>query len=292
MCVECDEITRRSFLIGTTAALAGVGLEPSVLGQELSKLKALDDPKLIHDDVSFKSGTDTIKGYLVRPRTNGRHRAIVIVQGNPGLPAWVRNTSARLAQVGYVGLAIDLGSRNDAPPTGGSDPREFYLGNKFDQRVSQDVVACIRYLNEQPFIKGGGVGMVGFCFGGRRALMLPTESNEVKVAVSFYGAIRERGYRSQNDPRPDVMETVKQLRVPVQGHYGTLDTVAHVADAKEFEKQLKAEGTSVEMFYYEGAGHGFYGNTWEEQTPEFGYQAEAAELAHRRMVKFLKRELK
>src|SRR5262249_2122266 len=144
---------------------------------------------------------------------------------------------------------------------------------------------------EQDYVKPGGAGMVGFCFGGRRALMLPTESKEVTVAVSFYGPVRERGFRSRRDPRPDVMSVAERLKVPVQGHYGTLDTVASAQDAKEFETALKAQGTPVEMYYYERAGHGFYGNTWKEQTSQFGYNAEAAELAHKRMVAFLKRNL-
>lgn len=292
MCLECDEITRRSFLISTAAAVTGVGLGANAVAQESLKMNALDDPKLTYADVSFKNGADTIKGHLVRPKTKRRHRAIIILHGDPGLPAWVRNTAARLAQVGYVGLVIDLGSRNEAPPPREIDPREFYLGNTFDKRVSQDVIASIEYLKQQSFVKSDGVGMVGFCFGGRRALMLPTESKDVKAGVSFYGPVRERGYRSKSDPRPDVMEIANQIKVPVQGHYGTLDTVAQVADAKEFENKLKAQGAPVEMFYYEGAGHGFYGNTWQEQTPEFGYNAEAAELAHKRMVEFLLRKLK
>ncbi len=288
MCFDCDEesITRRTFLAGATAAVAGAMLGAKALAQQPPELKALADPKVIHDSVTFKSGTDTIKGYLARPNAKGRQRAIIIIHGDPGIPEWVQNFGARLAQIGYVGLVIDIGSRKEDKPV------EFYRGNAFDKRATQDIFAGIEYVKTQSFVKHGGVGMVGFCYGGRKALMLPTESRDIKASVSFYGPVRDNVFRSASDPRPEVMEAVQQIKVPVQGHYGLLDKVALTADAKEFEQKLKAHGTPVEMFYYEGVGHGFYGNTWQQQTPEFGYNAEAAKLAHERMVKFLKRKLR
>lgn len=288
MCFDCDEesVTRRAFITGATAAVAGMMLGAKALAQEQPYSKALTDPNVIHDNVTFKNGADTINGFLARPKAKGRHRAIIIIHGDPGIPEWVQNLSARLAQIGYAGMVVDIGSRKEDKPI------EFYRGNAFDRRATQDILAGIEYVKAQPFVKRGGVGMVGFCYGGRKALMLPTESRDVKASVSFYGPVRDHVFRSASDPRPEVIEVAKQIKVPVQGHYGLLDKVALTADAKEFEQTLKAQGTPVEMFYYEGVGHGFYGNTWQQQTPEFGYNAEAAKLADERMVKFLKRKLK
>lgn len=307
MCFEC-EMNRRTFLTGAAVSAAGLAVgcqgkrqKPAAAGTDAPGLqnaerepaagRALDDPAVQHEFLSFKNGEDTIRGFLARPKAQGPYPAIILMQGDPEIPEWIQTTAARLAQVGFVALVIDLGSRNDAPAPEHGDPREFYLGNAFDKRAAHDALAGVRHLKGHPFVKSTSIGMVGSCFGGRRALMLPTESKEVTVGVSFYGPVRERGYRSARDPRPDVMEVAKQLQVPVQGHYGLLDTVAPVEDAKEFEAALKARGAAVEMHYYEGVGHGFYGNTWEEQTPEFGYNAASAELAHRRMVEFLKRHL-
>ena len=94
----------------------------------------------------------------------------------------------------------------------------------------------------------------------------------------------------KTDPVPDVLQVVKQIKVPVQGHYGLLDTVAPAADAKLFEKAMRAQKTTVEMYYYEAAGHRFYNYTVPQGSdPGFDYNAEAAALARRRMVRFLTR---
>lgn len=283
MCFECDreKITRRKFLAGSTVAIAGLVLEVNAFGQT-SK-----NEQVIGEDVTFKNGADTILGYLTRPNKKGRHRAIIMVNGDLGVADWLKIVSKDLSEIGFVALTIDLDSRKEPPR-----PADEYIGNELDRRVTTDILAAIEYLKKQSFVKGNkGIGMVGFCFGGRKALMTPTESKDIKAAVSFYGPIVDHR-RYAKDPRPDVSTVAAKIKIPVQGHYGTLDPVAIAKDAKDFEEQLKKQKTPIEMYYYEGAGHGFYGNTWAKQTPEFGYNAEAAKLARERMLKFLKRYLK
>src|SRR3954454_20002254 len=111
MCFDCgrEAVDRRLFLTGVAAASAGLTIAgPAVAGQGAAGPKsaaprALDDPAVQHGVVSFKSGADTIKGFLARPRAAGTYPALVIMHGIPGLPDWVRNTAARLAQAGHVG---------------------------------------------------------------------------------------------------------------------------------------------------------------------------------------------
>jgi carboxymethylenebutenolidase len=289
MCFDCDrdEISRRSFLAAAAATAASLALPPPSRGDPAPARRALDDPKVAHADVTYPNGAASIAGFLARPRDARRHPALFVLHGDPGLPDWVRDCAARLAQAGFVALVMDIGS----DPAIQKRPSEYYGSSAFDQQVAVDARAGFAYLQSQPFTKSGGLGMVGFCFGGRMALLVPFEAAAVKVAVVFYGPARDRVSRNATDPKPHVIDLAARITIPVQGHYGTLDTVAQQADARELEQVLKAQRTPVEMHYYEGAGHGFYGNTWQEQTPEFGYNGAAAKLAHERMLRFLKRHL-
>ena len=79
MCFECDEIDegKRTFLKGATAAIVGAALAPQTFGQTTASTpKALDDPNVMHQPVTFKNGADSIKGYLARPKKEGRYRAL------------------------------------------------------------------------------------------------------------------------------------------------------------------------------------------------------------------------
>jgi len=297
MCVECgddERVTRRTFLTSATAALAGVALGAEAAGQQPPRTRALDDPNIIKETVTYQSGDKNIEGYLARPKKAGRYGAVIIAHGNPGVSEDIKNAAAQVARAGFVGLVYDWGS--SAPmPTEQKELekwRDYIFRHEFIKRQMRDVQAGIDYLQERAFVKRQRVGMVGFCGGGRLALLFSQQSKDVKAVVSFYGAVLYHQRKHGTDPVPDVMDVVKQIAVPVQGHYGALDVVAPVVDAKLFEKELRAQGTPIEMYYYEGAGHSFYDFTRPQGSDTgFDYNPEASALAHRRMIKFLKRHL-
>jgi carboxymethylenebutenolidase len=298
MCVECgddERMTRRAFLSGAATAVAGVVLSSEAAEQQSHFQKVLDDPAIITATVTYQSGTANIEGYLARPRKAGPYRAIVIAHGNPGVPEDIKYTAAYLAQAGFVSLVYDWGSSTPMPKDEKAlaEWRDYIFSYEFVKREMRDVQAGIDYLKGQPFVKRNKqVGMVGFCGGGRLALLFPTHSKDVKAVVSFYGAVDYRARKHKTDPAPNVLDVVKQIGVPVQGHYGMLDEVAPAADAKLFEKAMLEQKTPVEMYYYEKAGHSFCNFTRPQGSdPGYDYVPEAAKVAHTRMVQFLKRRL-
>src|SRR5437763_15790167 len=98
MCFDCEReaVDRRSFLTGVAAASAGLTIAgPAAAEQGAGAARALDDPAVRHGLVSFKSGADTIKGFLARPKAAGTYPALVIMHGDPGVPGGGRNPAAR-----------------------------------------------------------------------------------------------------------------------------------------------------------------------------------------------------
>jgi carboxymethylenebutenolidase len=244
--------------------------------------------------VTFRSGRTPIKGYLARPRAERRYPAVIILHGNPGIPDDIRNAAAQLAQAGMVALAVDWGSRAPMPEAAQEQEkwRERITSYGFWTLVLGDVQSAIGYLRGRPFVRPGGVGLVGFCGGGKQAFLFAAGSGEVKALVVFYAGARERQWQHKTDPRPELMGAVKNIKVPVQGHYGLRDKVALAGDARDLEAALRARGNPVEMYYYEKAGHSFYNFTRPPGSdPGFDFCPAEAALARERMVKFLKRYL-
>jgi carboxymethylenebutenolidase len=295
MCIECDDdgVTRRSFLTSATIAVAGAAFGLQAAGQQLVQ-KALNDPNIILEEVSFKSGTYPIKGFLARPKKVGRYRLVLIAHGNPGVPDDIKFTAAELAKAGYVSLVYDWASREPQPtnPQGRDKWVARITSYTFIKLQMQDLQAGINYLKEQPFTKRERVGVVGFCGGGRLSYLFSTQSRDVKAVISLYGPVVYHINNPKADPVPDVLAMVNQIKVPVQGHYGLLDKVALAEDAKLFEKKMRVQKTPVEMYYYERAGHSFCNFTRPQGSdPGFDYNPEAASLAHNRMIQFLKHHL-
>ena len=299
MCVECgddERTTRRAFLSGAAAAaVAGIALRSEADGRQSPFQKVLDDPAIIKATVSYKSGTADIEGYLARPRKAGRYRTVVIAHGNPGIPEDIKYTAAYLAQAGFVSLVYDWGSSAPMPKDEKAlaEWRDYIFRYEFVKRQMQDVQAGVDYLRGQSFVKRNQrVGMVGFCGGGRLALLFATRSKDLKAVVSFYGPVDYRARKHKTDPAPNVLDVASRIDVPVQGHYGMLDEVAPAADAKQFERAMREQKTHVEMYYYEKAGHSFCNFLRPQGSdPGYDYVPEAANLAHTRMVEYLKRHL-
>jgi carboxymethylenebutenolidase len=276
--------TRRDFLCGAASMLAGVSmLNPEGLSQQISApvIKALDDPNITHGKVTFQSGADMIDGYLSRPKAKGRYPIVIVVAGNAISEEYIRNTTAILAQGGFVGLAPNIFSLQ-TDSMSAEEKRKIFTTQITDQHVFRDVQAGIDYLKRQSFVKRKHVGITGFCFGGRISLMFAASSKEIDAVVPFYGNLR----LPPEFNRPvNPFDIVSRIKAPVQGHYALTDTGIPQSDVKKFFEMLQAQGTRAELYNYE-AEHGFFAYTRPT------YNAGAAKLAQTRMLEFFRQHLK
>jgi carboxymethylenebutenolidase len=273
---ENEDMDRRAFLNGGTAvftALAAMGA--AVAGEEKKPppTRVLDDTTIRHGKVVFKSGDKEIDGYLAQPKAKGKYPAVLVVAGNLITEEYIPNTCAALAVAGYVGLAPNIFH----PVPKGATPEEMnkVLEGRSDDDYLRDIRAAADYLKSHEAVKDGGVGILGFCSGGRRALLYAVGNDGVKAVVAFHPSAHTKA------------KEVVGLKAPVQIHHGKADQVAPYKVAQELEKQLRSQATPVEVFLYEETDHGFLAYT---RHPE--YNADAAQQAWKRTVKFLDRHLK
>ena len=276
---DCNEkgTDRRTFLAGAATALVGL----SALKTEAQTLptkeqivtRVLDDPNIQHGKVVFKhGGKETIDGYLARPKAEGSYPAVIVIAGNVITEEYIPNTCAALAVAGYVGLAPNIfhGLPENAKTP---EERRQAMVSHTDSDALQDIQSGIDYLRTQPFVKSGGIGVVGFCYGGKLAMMLGSRSREVDTVVPYH-------------PGPTSAAEIGRLKSPTQIHMGTADRNVSVASIREIEKILKAQSAPTEVFLYEGADHGFLAYTRPY------YKPDAAKLSWTRTVEFLRRHLK
>lgn len=276
--------TRRDFLSGAASMVAGVSmLNSEVLSHQTGApvIKALDDPNITHGKDTFTGGAGMIDGYLSRPKAKGRYPIVIVVAGNAISEEYIRNTTAILAQGGLVGLAPNIFSLQ-TDSMSADEKRKIFNTQITDEHVFRDVQAGIDYLKRQSFVKRERVGITGFCFGGRIALMFAARSREIDAVVPFYGNLR---LPTEFNRPVNPFDIVSEIKAPVQGHYALTDTGIAQSDVKKFFEILQAQGTRAELYNYE-AQHGFFAYTRKV------YNAEAASLAQSRMLEFFKRRLK
>ena len=290
MCFECEEIDKgkRKFLTGASAAIVGAALSPEFFGQTTDSIPvALNDPDVVHEPVTFKNGADTIRGYLARPKKAGRYRAVIVSHGNPGISEDIRNAAAQMAQFGFVGLAMDWNSRAQGDTSKLDKPFEYYMTNAFNKQILGDTLASIDYLKTLSFVRQNRVGAIGFCGGGYIVLLLSTMTKDIKAAVAFYAPPVFLPPRvSATDPKPNLMDVVGKIKIPIQCHFGNADRIIPNEDVAKFEKALRERKVKFELYTYENAGHAFY-----DYTRSNIHNPAAAKLAYERMRNFLKKHL-
>ena len=111
------------------------------------------------------------------------------------------------------------------------------------------------------------IGLLGFCMGGRMALLLAAEDTRVKAVSAFYPTMR--------DPRPanaiDLPPMADKIACPVQVHYPGKDHLTSHASLQRLRAALDArQGTTpAAVIHYPQATHGFLGKTKEASPADY-----------------------
>jgi carboxymethylenebutenolidase len=273
-------VSRREFL-QKSAVLAGSTIAANGLSNILCAAPTLaaqvdaNDPGLISAEVKYTSVDGvTVGGYLTRPKGEDRHPAVIVIHEWRGQNDHIRDVARRFAKAGYVALAPDLLSRSGgtgAFSTGEAATKE--LNRLGDEMFTKDLTGAVNYLNGRNFVRANQIGVVGFCWGGGKALMFTTRSKDLAASVIYYGG------------NPTNLEDVKNITAPVLGHYGEADQRI-TSGVPKLEEAMKKYGKSFDYKIYPGAPHGFNSDT----SPE-SYRPEAAKEAWGRTLDFFKKNL-
>jgi carboxymethylenebutenolidase len=268
-----DSRDRREFLFH---AIAGSLFLTTMAGASPAETqpptRVLDDPRLRHGRVAFKRGGEEVGGYLARPRRQGRFPAVMVIAGNRITEEYIPNTCAALALAGYVGLAPDI---FHTLPDSARTPDEMSkaLAGRTEDDFLADIRAGAEFLDRDPGVKPGPRGLVGFCAGGRYALLYAARyAADVAAVVPYH-------------PGKTTREELAGVKAPVQVHCGTADRHVPLADVRELEAALRAQGTPVDVHLYEGADHGFLA-----YTRPF-YRPADAQLSWKRTLEFLREHM-
>lgn len=222
--------------------------------------------------ISYKSGTETISGYLATPPGAGLHPGLVVIQEWWGLNDWIKEQARRFASQGYVALAPDLYRGKVA--TDPSMAHELSRGLP-DDRALRDLKAAFDYLRSRKDVKKSAIGSVGWCMGGGLSLKLALNQPELRACVVNYGAL------------PTDSAAIARITAPVLGNFGAEDQGIPPAAVNAFEKEMRGQKKWIDIKIYPGAGHAF-----ENPNNRQGYREEAARDAWNRMIKFLNENLK
>ena len=233
-----------------------------------------------------------IPAYVALPEKADRAPVVLVVCEVFGLHDWIRDVCRRLAQQGYVALAIDYFARKgNAAAAVDFDTVKALVEAASYRQVMDDLQASIDWLKSNPDVgQGHGffgkrkifadmdrVGITGFCWGGTPVWMAAATMPEIKAGVAWYGRL-EKPNSDQfmgGEVRPWPADIAATLTRPVLGLYAdgdqgiTLDSVQRMNDA------LKASGkTPSHLIVMPNTQHAFfadYRSSYNEAAAKAGW---------------------
>jgi len=241
-------------------------LSALLVGMTISSFAADGKP------VSYKSGDETVNAIIYTPQGKGPFPALVVIHEWWGLNDWVKEEASKLADQGYVALAIDLYRGKVA--TTPEEAHEIMRGVPGD-RANRDLLAATSFLRSEKNVNPAKVGDIGWCMGGGYALDLAIADPKLKAAIINYGHLASD------------KATLQKINAAILGIFGGQDKGIPPADVNRFEADLKSLGKPVEIKIFPDAGHAF-----ENPNNKQGYRAADAQQAWELTTAFLAKYLK
>jgi carboxymethylenebutenolidase len=266
---------RRAFLAKLAALTGGTAAAATMLpavegGGTASQIVPKDDPRLETGYIEYAGETGKVRAYSARPKGAKKLAGVIVIHENRGLNPHIEDIARRVALEGYQAIAPDALTPMGGTPANPDEARPLF--QKLDAAANiKNFVAAVAYLKTGPQATGK-VACMGFCWGGGVTNQVAVNAPDLAAAVPFYGM----------QPAP---EDVPKIKAAMLIHYAGDDQRID-AGIPAFEEALKKAGVSYVIHMYPEAKHAFMNDTGAN------YNKEAAELAWKRTVAFLKDRLK
>ncbi|MBW8309595.1 MAG: dienelactone hydrolase family protein [Candidatus Paracaedibacteraceae bacterium] len=197
--------------------------------------------------------------YYSHPQNpTGRLPAVLIFSPWSGRNHFADHKANLLAQMGYIGIAVDLygeGKTGETKAECSALIRPFIEDRQF---LKNRITAIINHLKQDPLIDNQKIVAMGYCFGGLCALDTVRNNLGVCAGISIHGLYSKPPYKL-----PSVY-TAKLLTL-----HGQKDPMVPVEDVRAFQEELQKAEMDWQMIIY-GLGYHAFTNPEVESDPHFG----------------------
>lgn len=281
---DAPVLGRREFFVTSifTAGTFAAAVQPI---QAQSRI-VTDANGLVAGEVKIPVSDGQIPAYRAMPDKKGKKFPVVLVVHEIfGVHEWIQDVCRRFAKVGYMAIAPALYARQGEVKDL-KDPRELnrqIFGKIPDTQSMSDLDATVAWA-----AKNSGnskkLSITGFCWGGRIVWLYAAHNPNVDAGAAWYGRVVPTPNSPVNEAQPKTpIDYAKELKVPVIGFYGGLDTGIPLDGVHRMQDELKKGKSGSEIVVYPNAKHGFHADYRDS------YNREASQEAWDRLLAWFKK---
>lgn len=253
---DAPQMDRREFFV--TSIL--IGAFAAAVSPIAAQTKITTDSNgLIAGEVKIPVADGSIPAYRAMPDKKGKFPTVLVIHEIFGVHEWIQDVCRRFAKLGYLAIAPSLYARQGDV----SQIKEIrdiigqVVSKVPDAQVMSDLDATVAWAKNN---KGdtGKLGITGFCWGGRQVWLYAAHNPKVDAGAAWYGPLAASANSPKNPLQPQFpVDVAKDLKVPVIGFYGGLDTGIPQEAVNKMREELKKGKSKSEIIVYPNAQHGF-----------------------------------
>ncbi|BAV32860.1 dienelactone hydrolase [Sulfuricaulis limicola] len=199
------------------------------------------------EEVEYKAGDTALRGYLVYDdAVKARRPGVLVVHEWWGHNEHARNSARKLAEAGYVALALDMygdGKQANHPDQAGKFSGE--VGKNLPLMKSR-FEAGMKLLRKQAQVDDKRMAAIGYCFGGSVVLQMAREGENLRGVASFHG-----GLATEHPAKPG------KVKAKVLVMNGAEDPFVPAEQIAGFKKEMESAKVDYKFVNYPGARHSF-----------------------------------
>ena len=269
---------RRDLLWAGSGVLGALAVQRVALAKPQGQMVQLEQPtKPRGQMVQLGSKAQALPAYYVAPANAQPAPAIVVFMEAFGLNENIKGFCDRLADQGYAAIAPDI-YHGQVFPYSDLQGAIAKLKTLKDDVVMREFGQSLEFLQTRSEVRPGGVGVTGFCMGGRYTFLAnAVHAKRVKAAVSFYGG----GIAATNDVagRQSLLSQVAAMAAPLMLMYGSEDSYIMAEEHQRIAQALSVAKKRYSLNVFAGAGHGFMSDRRDSYNPAAAAEATAMMMA-------------
>ncbi|PWN06158.1 dienelactone hydrolase family protein [Rhodohalobacter mucosus] len=231
------------------------------------------------EEVVYTAGEITMNGYIAYDESSENVRpGILVVHEWWGHNEHARNSAEKLAEMGYVALAVDMYGDGQVAqhPEEAMEFSGSVMGN-FDTAQAR-FNAALETLKDHPLVDAGQTGAIGYCFGGSLILAMANTGADLDAVAAFHA-----GLQLPVMPQDEIQSRILILN-------GAEDPLISAEDVENLTGALERVNADFRYVNYEGATHAYTNPAADSLGVAFGlplaYNADVDSLSWQEMNEF------
>ena len=196
--------------------------------------------------VKYASGKDSMLGFIaIDSSFKDKRPVVLIVPEWWGLGAYAKSRAVKLAEMGYVAMAVDFyGNQKyvDNPAEAQQLATPFYANPLLGKSRIEAALALIKM---NPYADTNRIAAIGYCFGGAQVLNAARLGENLNGVVSFHGDLV--------GVTPTRLTTLAKILVC----HGEADQFVDSTQVRIFKHQMDSVGANYSFKSYANATHAF-----------------------------------